>query len=135
MTFKHYLIVMAIGTLGAWIAWTVTLVSINPIETSMIGFIFFYLTLFVALVGSFSIIGAGLRVLIKKPDVISRQVSIAFRHGLLFGSLIIGSLILLSQDILYWWSMTLFIAVMALVEIFFLTSRRGRKTPIQPEEI
>jgi len=110
------------------VSWVLTLFVIDPTETSIMGLLFFYLTLFMALVGTFAIIGAAIRVGIRKPNVISRQVGTAFRHSILFSLLIIGSLILLSQDILYWWSMVLFIAVIALFELFFLSMKPRRRT-------
>lgn len=133
MTFKHYLVVMALGSAGAWLTWALTLFVIDPTETSIMGFMFFYLTLFMSLVGTFAIIGAAIRVAIRKPDVISRQVGTAFRHSILFSLLIIGSMILLSKDILYWWSMVLFIAVIALFELFFLSMKPRRRTVSEPE--
>lgn len=128
MTFKHFLLVMSIGTIGAWITWTVTLFTIDPVETSIIGFLFFYLTLAVALIGSFSIAGVSLRVLIKRPNVISREVSVSFRQAIWFSILLAGSLILLSRDILYWWAGLLIIIVLSLLELFFLTAKRTKKT-------
>lgn len=127
MTFSQYLTVMLVGTLGAWAAWLITLFTIDQTGTTIIGFLFFYLTLCIALVGSLAIIGSGLRVLFKRPDVISRQVYIAFRHSILFGLLIIGALILVSFDVLRWWSIVLLIFVLTFIEIFFLTAKRGHK--------
>ena len=127
MTFRQYLTVMLIGTAGAWLAWTITLFTIDPTQTSIIGFLFFYLTLFIAIVGSLSILGSAIRVLIKKPDVISRSVYTAFRHSILFGLLIIGALILISFDILRWWSILLFVIVLAFIELFFLSAKYSRK--------
>ena len=126
MTFTQYLTVMLIGTCGAWAAWLITLFTIDPTQTSIIGFLFFYLTLFIAIVGTLAIIGSALRVLFKKPDVISRQVYVAFRHSILFSLLIIGALILVSFDVLRWWSIVLLIFVLTFVEIFFLTAKRAR---------
>ncbi|MFH1142701.1 MAG: hypothetical protein ABIH67_00505 [Candidatus Uhrbacteria bacterium] len=126
MTFKQYLIVMLVGTACAWLSWLISLYTTDPTETSVLGFMFFYLTLFIALVGSLTIFGSAIRVFLKKPNVISRQAFIAFRHGFLFSLLIIGSLILISFDVLRWWSIILLITVLVCFELFFLTSRRPR---------
>ena len=115
---------MSIGTTGAWLAWMISLFNIDPVETALIGFLFFYLTLLVALIGTFAIIGVALRVAIKKPSVISRSVMISFRQAVWFSVLIIGALILISQDILYWWSILLFVMVLSLFELFFWTTKR-----------
>jgi len=127
MTFKNFLIVMLIGTLGAWLAWAVILFSIDPVETSVIGFIFFYTTLVIALVGTFTIIGTSIRVLFRKKVVISRHVTTAFRQSILFSFLLIGTLIMISQDLLRWWSLVFFILVATLIELFFRTSRHPRQ--------
>jgi len=123
MTFKQFLSVMIVGTILAWTAWTINLFTTDPTQTSILGFMFFYITLFIALVGSLSILGSGIRVLIIRPDVISRQVYVAFRHSILFALLIIGCLILISFDVLRWWSILLFMIVLVCTELFFLTSK------------
>ena len=130
MTFRQYLIVMIVGTACAWLTWVINLYTTDPTETSILGFMFFYITLFIALVGNLSILGSALRVLFKKPNVISRQVFIAFRHSILFSSLIIGCLILISFDVLRWWSILMFMIVLVCFELFFLTSKRPQTRPV-----
>lgn len=126
MTFRDYLIVMSLATLAAWAGWIVVLVSIDPTAAGMLGFTFFYLTLAVALLGSFSIIGAAVRTWIRPDELVSRHVARAFRHGILFSGLVIGSLILLSRQLLTWWVMILLVLLLALIELAFLSAGRPR---------
>lgn len=126
---------MLIGTVGAWITWLVILMTTNPIETSAIGFIFFYTTLCIALIGTLTIIGTSLRVLVKKKVLVSRHVTTSFRQAILFAIILIGALLLISQDMLKWWSLVFIILVMSLIELFFRTSAHPRrKTHHQDED-
>ena len=126
MTFKDYLIVMALATVGAWAGWVVVLVSINPSSAGWLGFLFFYLTLAIALIGTISICGAGIRVWFKREELISRHVSRSFRQSILLSSLVIGSLILSSHGLFTWWVMTLLVATVGLVELVFISAQRPR---------
>lgn len=129
MNFRDYLLVMSIATAAAWIAWLVVLVSIDPVRTSTLGFVFFYLTLAIALVGTLSIAGAGIRTLVKKNELVSRHVVISLRQSILFTILLLGSLILMSRDIFTWWMAVLLIIIVALIELVFLSSKKNRHLP------
>jgi len=126
MTFKDFLIVMALATVAAWAGWIVVLYSIDPTSAGWLGFVFFYATLSVALVGTFSIAGAGLRVWFKRQELASRHVSRSFRQSILLACLIMGSLALVSQGLFTWWVMTLLVAMVGLVELVFMSAQKPR---------
>lgn len=126
MTFRDYLIVMSLATAAAWAGWVVVLFSIDPTSAGMLGFAFFYLTLSVALLGTFSIAGAAVRVWMRPEELVSRHVAKAFRHGILLSGLFVGSLVLLSHQWLTWWVMVLFVVLLALIELAFLSAKRPR---------
>jgi hypothetical protein len=126
MTFKDYLIVMALTTVAAWIAWIVVLVGIDPTSAGALAYVFFYSTLAVALVGTISTAGAGIRVWARRDDLVSRQVSRSFRQALLVSSLVLACLFLLPHGLLTWWVLLLLIAFFAFVELVFVTLQQGR---------
>jgi len=128
MTFKDYLIVMSIASVAAWMAWLVVFVSTDPSRAGLVSLTFFYLTLAIALVGTLSIIGAGIRTWRKKDEVISRNVTRSLRQAILFTSLLIISLILLSAELFTWWIILLVMLILTLIELAFLSSSRQKRS-------
>ncbi|MBU0646152.1 hypothetical protein KJ611_01580 [Patescibacteria group bacterium] len=127
MSFRTYLIVMTLATVAAWLSWLVVLVSIDPARAGQVGFIFFYLTLATALVGSLSIGGAGVRIWLKRDIPVSRHVAKSFRHGLLLTCLLVGALLMLGFGLFRWWTITLLVCFVTLMETAFLTLQRNKR--------
>ncbi len=128
VTLKRYLILMIISTLVAWAAWWAVVNYLDPQATGNLSFWFFYLSLLIAIVGTATLIGFGLRRLIHRHDVIFRQVSISFRQGILLGIAIILSLLLQGQNLFTWWNFVILIAILTIIEFFFLSVRRAPPT-------
>jgi len=126
MTFRQFLIFMTLATIAAWSAWIVVLWSIDPSRSGSPGFLFFYATLALALLGTLTIVGAGIRAWARRDEVLSRHVAKAFRQAFLFTALVITSLILLSQGLFRWWTATLLILLLAIVELVFLSALKPR---------
>lgn len=127
MSFRVYLIVMTLATIMAWISWLVVLVSIDPARTDQLGFVFFYSTLTTALVGTLSITGAGLRIWLKREVPISKHVSKSFRHGILLSCLLVGALLMLGFGLFRWWTITLLVCFVTLMETAFITLQHSQK--------
>lgn len=125
MTLKRYLFLMLLATVLCWLALASVMFYINPSEAGIIGFILFYVSLFLSLVGTFSIIGFLLRVWLTTMPIF-RQVIISFRQGVLFSILVSVSLAMQSQQVLNWWIGLLLVALLGIIEMFFsLSSKRG----------
>ncbi|MEK9183163.1 MAG: hypothetical protein AAB849_01505 [Patescibacteria group bacterium] len=123
MTLSRYLIIMTVATFLCWVAWFLVLFNINPYEASVWSFLAFYISLFLALAGTFTVIGFGLRVwLFKQNDPHFHQVKKTFRHGMLFGALLIIAMFLQSQRLLHLWNTFLLIFAFAFLEFFFISS-------------
>jgi len=115
---------MTTGALISWLGWVLVINFIDPTSAGLIGFIFFYLSLFLALTGTITIIGLLIRMRITKEEFITKEVEIAFRQGMLFSFLIIGLLFLQSQRLLTWWNIILFILALTILEFFFISFKR-----------
>lgn len=125
MNFKQYLIFMAVGTGVAFISWLLVLVAIDPVTAGLPSRAVFLLTLFITLVGVFSLFGALIRVLVvHREAVVAREVARAFRQGLLFSAVVLSALVMASVNYLRWWTMILVIILFACIELFFLTAGR-----------
>src|SRR5437867_2692359 len=116
MTFRTYLALMAVATLLSAFAWTVVVWSTDPYQAGVTGFLMFYFTLFLALVGALTIIGTLYRiVLLKRNDVVSREVKISFRHAVALSVSGVTALLLSAQGRFHWWTLLVLIVVMTVV--------------------
>lgn len=124
MTFRQYILAMGLGTLIAWAAFLLIVALVDPLSAGILGLIFFYVALAVATSGTLALIGLFVRtVVIRTQDVLSKQVTHAFREGFLVALLLIAALILQSRGMLSVLNTTLLLAVLVLTEFFFLSYR------------
>lgn len=128
MTFKQFLIVMLSATLVVWLVWLFLLFNFDPTILDLKGFVFFYVVLTAALIGTMTVVGTSVRRLIKPQDLILRQVTTSFRQAFWLSATIIISLILLSNDLFHLWIISLVIMVFTLIELAFLSARRVHLT-------
>ncbi|MFH1173448.1 MAG: hypothetical protein V1692_02875 [bacterium] len=124
MALKTYLIFMGLSTVLCWAAWLLVIFSIDPDNAGFIGLIAFYLTLLFSLTGTFFFISFIVRRILNKEAVVSRQVGISFRQAISYATVVLGALWLQSQNWLNWANIILFIAVLTILEIFFVSARR-----------
>ncbi|MDO8260369.1 MAG: hypothetical protein Q7T50_02620 [Candidatus Magasanikbacteria bacterium] len=121
MTLPTYLKTMSSLTVVCWVAWIYLLFAINPEATSWIGFLLFYVSLFLSLVGTAAIIGFLIRFVGLKQLLAFRSVKEAFRQSFLFAILIVASLLLLSQDLFTWLNLMFLIIGLSILEFFLLS--------------
>lgn len=133
MSLSRYLIIMTFSAILGWIAWILVLIYIDPFKAGIVGFVFFYLSLLFALIGTLSVIGYFIRSKIHKEEITYQQVSNAFRQAILLGILVAGSLFLKSIGLLNWFNIIIFIIALVLLEVFYL-SRKNKKWQKQDSE-
>lgn len=126
MTFRGYLAVMALATVAAWLSWIIVLVAIDPTQAGTLGFVFFYLTLGSAIVGTLATAGAAFRAWARREELFTRHASTSLRHGALIAALALVSLVLLPKGLLTWWTALLIVAFFSLLELAFLSAQKGR---------
>lgn len=121
MTLVRYLITMAILTLVCWACFIYVIFTINPQSTNLLGLVFFYVSLFLSLVGTAAIAGFLARFVVLKKALAFRLVKEAFRQSFLFAALIVVSLLLLSQDLFTWINILFLVIGLTVVELFLLS--------------
>lgn len=126
MTLRAYLIIMSIATLACWGAFVFVLNTINPFATNWVGFLLFYISLFLSLMGTISIVGFLIRFACLKHELAFRAVKAAFRQSFLFAFLIVAVLFLSSRDLLTWLNLLLLVAGLSLIEYFLISYDRNR---------
>lgn len=124
MTLKQYLILMSASAIFCWLIWILTLFYIDPTSAGILGLVFFYLSLFLALAGSLSVLGLISRAKFGKEEPIFKTVATSFRQAAMLGLLVVASLILKSKDILTWWNMVFLILAVTVLEFFFISYKR-----------
>lgn len=116
---------MATGTVMCWIAWLFILFNISPEQAGLLGFTFFYVSLFLGIVGVFSVIGFMIKKKkIDQEEIIFRQVKKTFKQGVLFGIFVVLSLILLQFNLLFWWNAILLALIYILLEGAIISGRK-----------
>jgi hypothetical protein len=124
MQFKHYLIILSICCGLLWGAFISVLFLFSPFQSGFVSLLFFYLTLALALLGSFSLIGFVLRSISKKDEIAHKHVNVASRQSVLFTLLIIVALILQAGRWLEWWNLILLVVVTGFFELFFMSLKK-----------
>ncbi|MBI5221477.1 MAG: hypothetical protein HY979_01590 [Candidatus Magasanikbacteria bacterium] len=125
MTLKQYLYLMATGTLICWIAWFFLLFNTDPQEASLLIFAFFYISLFLGIVGLFSVIGFLIKSRrMMQDDAVFRQVKKTFTQGILLGAFTIFILILRQFNLLFWWNAIFLVVLYVLIEGVILSGRK-----------
>ena len=94
MSLRGFLFGIGFLTVISLVSLTYILTNIDPYNTTILSFILFYLSFFIAAAGLFILIGFYLRKLIVKNKAIHRLLRTSFRQGILI-SLILTILLLL----------------------------------------
>jgi hypothetical protein len=126
MTLKGYLTLMIFMTLASWGIWFYTVMAINPDITNWIGFLLFYFSLFLALLGTSAIFGFIFRFVALKQELAFRLVKAAFRQSFLFAGLFIIILMLLSRDLFTWMNLSFLILGLSVLEFFLLSYEKSK---------
>ncbi len=132
MTFKQYLIIMSIATLLCWVAFGFVLFTVDPFYAAATSFVFFYVSLFLSLVGTVSIISCVLLYrFARTPEPMFRYVQKSFRVALLCSIAIVALLVLQLSGYLNFWVGTLYIISLAFAFAFLSVTKKqsGGQSP------
>lgn len=125
MTLRQYLILMTVGTVVCWITWLFVVYSLNPFQAGFVAFAFFYFSSFLALVGTFSVIGFIVRSrIIQNDEVVFRHVKKTFRQSIIVAGLVLFALLLLQLRLLRWWNSLLLLLLFILCEGLIFSNRK-----------
>lgn len=125
MTLRQYLIIMSLATLVCWMVWFLVVYIYNPATAGLIGFLLFYTSLFLSVLGTFSVIGFFIRgKIIKNDDIVFRHIKRTFRQGFFFGIFCIINLLLAQFRLLTWWNFILLLTTYIFLEGLIFTSRK-----------
>ena len=121
MSLRAYILLMLLTTLACYLALGAVIYFFDPFAGGLLALIFFYLSLFLALVGTFAILGLLLRIIFTKDKLIFKKVTTSFRQAIWFSLLIVISLILQKLDLFIWKNLVMLILAFVLLELFFMS--------------
>lgn len=114
---------MALATTAAWIGWVFVLHSVDPIHSGFVGFLLFYLMIFIAILGTAVFFGTLIRTWFRPVEPVYRHTLRSFRQGIILTCLFLAALFLLSFELLRWWSGLLLIILFSLIELLFVSKK------------
>ncbi len=125
MTLKSYLWIMGILTAVCWGVFIFLASLIDPLATNFLGFLLFYLALFLALSGTAALIGFIIRFIARKEKLAFNLVKLAFRQSFLFSLFMILLLILKSKHLFNWLNLSLLIIIFTILELFLISYKKS----------
>ncbi|MFA5420818.1 MAG: hypothetical protein WC280_02215 [Patescibacteria group bacterium] len=123
MSLKRYLIIMTFLSLILWLAFSFIAVVIEPDTVNWIGMLFFYSSLFLALSGTFTLLGFFIRYSILKKGLSLHISKKSFRQSFLLSSLIVSVLFMLSQSLFSWLNVIIIILILSFLEYIFMSEK------------
>ncbi|HBB37704.1 MAG: hypothetical protein UV82_C0013G0078 [Candidatus Magasanikbacteria bacterium GW2011_GWD2_43_18] len=129
MTIRQFITIMVFGTLMCWSGWGVVLWNIDPYEAGVLSFLFFYITLFLALTGTISTALYTVYHFFGDVQVpVFRYVQKSMGYGLIVSSLVVFIILAQMFRLLNVWS----ISLLVLIAAFFISLKLSRRRPYIP---
>ena len=124
MTLRRYLTFIAVGTGISWLAWLLVLFRVSPDQVGGWGVALFFISLFMTLWGTLTLLGMVVRFLFLKQEIIYYQVLNSYRQGAFASLILVLILVLQSFRILAWWNALLLVVGLSVVEYYFLSKQK-----------
>src|SRR3989338_511373 len=125
MNIRAYSLSIVLATILAWLGWSLVIVNFSPEQAEVTVFLLFYALLFLACLGTLSLLGLWLRKLFTKQKVIMRVVAMkSFRQAVILSAVLVISLWLQAMRVLTWWNILLLIVLAVVVELVFVVFGR-----------
>lgn len=131
MSLVRFLIFLSIGTALSWTAWGLVLFNLDPVAGGAIGPVLFLGSLWLALIGTMTLVGFFIRYWFERSTVPFRQVAVAFRQAALLGTGTMVALVLQTGRLFHWWTGLFLLLLILGIEFFFLVgdTSRARSAP------
>ena len=124
MSLKQYLFIMTCATLVSYLVFASVLNFFDPFVAGKGVIFLFYISLAMALIGTFSILGYILRHFFAPAKIAFRDVMTSFRQGVLLTVLVLVSLFLKQVHLFNLLSVVLLIVTLTSLEMYILTTKQ-----------
>jgi hypothetical protein len=112
---------MILATIACYLGLGAILFFFDPLAGGFWALILFYASLFLALVGTFALIGLISRLIFTKDNLVFKKVTTSFRQGIWLSLLSCVSLYLNKIKLLDWRYLLPLILALVLLELFFIS--------------
>jgi len=130
MSLRVYIILMLIATTACLLAFLAIIYFFDPTKGGILAVILFYLSLFLFLIGLFSLLGLIGRIIFTSHQLIFKKVIISFRQAIWFSLLVTASLYLKSVNLFIWRNILILIFALVILELFFMSYKSKPKLKI-----
>jgi hypothetical protein len=110
---------IGLATACSWTTLILVVIRLNPFYASKLMLLVFYVTLFLALSGTFTLINFYLKIWLHRTPLYYRNISVAFRQGLLLSLATCTLLALQALRVLTWWDALIVVLLIILIEFAF----------------
>jgi hypothetical protein len=106
MTLKQYLGTIIFTTAICWVAWFFILFNVDPFTADLFGFVLFYISLLLALIGSISVVYFIFYLKFQMEIYPTYQlVRRSFKNACIFAGIVLLLLVLQGLNLLNWWNL------------------------------
>ncbi len=119
MTHKRYVGIIALTALSSWAGWLLVVNKLSPFDNMELALILFFITLFIALACTFTVIGFYFRLWLFKNEIFYKHINVALRQGIFLAIIAVFALVFQMLMVLNWWSGLLLITIAVLLEFYF----------------
>lgn len=119
MAYRNYLLLITVSGVLAWLAFITVIFKFNPYESTSLALAFFYLSLFIALSCTFTMLGYFFRLWLYRNEIFYLHINLSLRQGIILSLISVGCFVLLMLRVLTWWSGGLLITAAVLLEFYF----------------
>ena len=113
-----------LGAAAAWTAWGMVLTQYHPETSGQSAFVYFFVSMFLALFGTIYLFGYLLQVRLIGRLTVLQSARVCTRQALLFATLLTVSLALQGWRLLTWYNALLIVALLTLIELLSITRER-----------
>ncbi len=117
---NQYLSGLSLAGLVSWAAWLMVVAKLNPFESTALALVLFFISLFFALLCTFTLAGFFIRRYLDKGELYHHHMKVSLRQAILLSACADASLVLLIFGLLTWWSGLMIVVIITLIE-FYLT--------------
>lgn len=131
MNLKPYFIITLLSTLLCWVMWGVVVWAINPDEAGLVGFLFFYIALGFAVMGTYVSLGFLFNMLLhskKQPEHLHETLKSILKQSLVIGIGIVVLFLLLRIQLVTWWNSIILVALIVLLKKTLKSVKTSKRT-------
>lgn len=124
MNLKEYLFSIGLGSTICFAICVLVVLNFDPNINANLPLTFFYLSLFLGVLGGFSFFAIlAKKIKYQEDEIVFRQIKKVFRQALVFSCLIIGILFLAKENLLNWLTFLLIIFFYLIFEGIIFTRK------------